>query len=232
MNRELRFIHGLTAGIPIFVGYLPAAVAFGLLAKTTDVGLIDTLLFSLLVFAGASQFMALNLLQGGVAAGEIIMATLLLNLRHLLMSASLAARFDRDKETNHKGFFPLAAFGVTDETFSVAATTEGRISIPFMLGLEGISYGAWVGGTGLGYLLGAALPPALQESMGITLYAMFVAILVPEFRKSYRFAVLALGSGGVHILLRKVRALPAGWKIIGAILITAALGTMIFKDDD
>lgn len=83
---------GWLAGAPVVIGYFPVAMAFGLLAKAVHVPLLEACLFSLIVFAGASQFMALELLRAGVATGGIVAATLLLNLRHLMMSASLAVR--------------------------------------------------------------------------------------------------------------------------------------------
>ncbi|NLY88574.1 MAG: branched-chain amino acid ABC transporter permease [Firmicutes bacterium] len=89
-RQEVR--EGIRRGLPVLIGYFSASIPFGLLAKAGGISLLDTFLFSVLVFAGASQFMALNLLQAGVAAGEIILATFLVNCRHLVMSTVLAAR--------------------------------------------------------------------------------------------------------------------------------------------
>lgn len=218
---------GLTAGIPIVIGYIPIAMAFGLLAKTTQVSLLDSFLFSAVVFAGASQFMALNLLQAGVATAEIILATLLMNFRHFLMSASLAARLQEEKKT----WLPWLAYGITDESFSVAATRKEKLSVPFLLVLQGIAYLAWVGGTLLGYLIGGALPTAVQNSMGIALYAMFIALLLPEAKKSTKVAVLAITAGVTHTLLVALKFLPSGWNLIIAIILAAGLGALIFQED-
>ncbi|MGE5606067.1 MAG: AzlC family ABC transporter permease, partial [Bacteroidota bacterium] len=145
---------GFAAGFPVFVGYFPVAVAFGILSKTTGLSVGDSVAFSVLVFAGASQFMALNLIKAGAAFSGIIFATLLLNLRHLLMSASLAAKI----AAPDKRWLPAVAFGVTDETFAVSATNYGPLGIPFLLALEGTAYLGWVGGTLMGYLAGSILP--------------------------------------------------------------------------
>jgi len=226
MNQKILFKQGVRAGLPICCGYLPAAMAFGLLAKTTGLSILESFLFSGLVFAGASQFMALNLLSTGAAVMEIIVATFLLNLRHLLMSASLAARF------LGKGIIiPAVAFGVTDETFSVAALRPGNLRAPFLLGLELISYSGWVSGTVIGYLIGAALPPALRGSMGIVLYALFIALLIPPVKKIRQYGYLALGAGAIHYLLTYSRSFPPGWNLIAAILISAAVGAMILKPE-
>lgn len=219
---------GIAAGLPIAIGYLPVAMAFGLLAKAVGVSLTGTFLFSLLVFAGASQFMALNLISTGIAAGEIILATLLLNMRHLLMSASLAARL-RDRRSK---WLPMVSFGITDETFSVAATREGELETPFLLALNGIAYSAWVGGSLVGYIAGEILPASIQNSMAVALYALFVAILVPEIRKCIKIALLAGGAGLINIILNKVKILPSGWNLVTAIAITAFLGALFLKGEN
>lgn len=231
MGAEDSKIHGLkegvVAGLPIIIGYLPIGMAFGILAKTVDVTIIDSLLFSVLVYAGASQFIALNLLSLGVGSGEIILTTLLVNLRHVLMSASLAARIKEDI----KKWVPLMAFGVTDETFSVASFKEGELSKTFVLSLQLVSYIAWVGGTVLGYIVGAILPDIVKTSMGIGLYAMFAAILVPEAKKSARVVILACLSGLLNTLLKYFLDLSQGWSIIISIILVSYLGLYLFEEE-
>ncbi|WP_371373150.1 AzlC family ABC transporter permease [Sporomusa aerivorans] len=217
---------GLTAGIPLVLGYFPVAMAFGLLAKTVNISLMDSCLFSLLVFAGASQFMALDLIKAGIAAVDIVLATFLLNLRHLMMSAALAVRL---KETN-KAWLPFIAFGITDESFSVAALKSGSLNVSYLLALQGIGYAAWVGGTVAGYLVGAALPVTLQSSLGIGLYAMFTAIIIPEIKKSVNVLCLATLSGSIYACNYYLQILPAGWSLIAAIITASLLGVCVLKD--
>ncbi len=219
---------GLASGIPIVVGYFPVAMAFGLLAKTVNVSLVDSCLFSLIVFAGASQFMALDLLRAGIATVDIVLATFLLNLRHLMMSASLAVRLQEVK----KGWLPFIAFGITDESFSVASLKSGHLSVPYLLALQGIAYAAWVSGTFVGYLVGAALPATVQSSLGIGLYAMFTAILVPEIKKSVNVLCLSALSGLIYAVNDYFNLLPAGWSLITAIIAASALGLVLLKADD
>ncbi len=211
---------GFLAGFPVLIGYFPVAVAFGILAKTTGLSLGDSAAFSVLVFAGASQFMALNLIKTGVALGGIVLATFLLNFRHLLMSASLAAKI---KEPD-KRWLPVVAFGVTDETFAVAATQSRPLGISFLLALEGTAYLGWVTGTLTGYLAGSILPASLGESMGIGLYALFVAILIPGFKKSGLIIALAVGAGFVHTLLNWLNLWPVSWNLVVAIIVSSLLG--------
>jgi 4-azaleucine resistance transporter AzlC len=127
---------GIISGLPIVFGYFPVAMAFGLLAKNINVNLMDSFLFSSMVFAGASQFMALELIRGGVSFSGIILATFLLNLRHLMMSASLALKLEGGIK---RKWLPFIAFGITDETFSVASLKGGQVSGSYLLALQGIS---------------------------------------------------------------------------------------------
>jgi len=219
---------GFMAGIPIFLGYFPVAMAFGLLAKTNGITLGETIGFSALVFAGASQFMALNLIQSGAAFMEIVIATLLLNFRHFLMSATVASRM----ETGSKWIRLLVAFGITDETFAVAATAEGKLNHEYLIPLEMTAYSGWLSGTVCGFIMGAALPEVLQKSMGIGLYAMFVAILLPSVRKNIWAGVLAVAAALVHTGLAWVKVLPSGWNIIAAIVLVTAVGAWFIKEQE
>ncbi len=219
---------GAISAIPVIIGYFPVAMAFGLLAKTIDVSLIDTFLFSFLVFAGASQFMALDLIKAGIATGDIIISTLLLNLRHLMMSASLSLRIRERK----KALYLFIAFGITDETFAVASLKHGKLTTGFLLTLQGLSYAAWVSGSVVGYLVGAILPTTLQSSLGIGLYAMFAAIITPEMRKSMNVVLLAFISAITYVVISFIGWIPEGWYLVVTILISSVLGVLILKEEE
>lgn len=214
---------GIKAGLPLVVGYMPIAMSFGILAKTGGLSMLDSFFFSAIVFAGASQFMALNLLVAGVGTGEIILTTLLVNFRHFLMSASLATKITKDM----KKWIPLIAFGVTDESFSVASFREGQLTKHYMITLQLVSYSAWVIGTVLGYGVGELLPADITGSMGIALYAMFIAILLPEAKKSKKVLMLAILSGFLNTVFSYIQFLPKGWTMILAIVLSAGIGTMV-----
>jgi len=218
---------GAVDGLPIVVGYFPVAMAFGLLARTADITLADACLFSLLVFAGASQFMAIDLIRAGIASVDIILATFLLNLRHLMMSAALAVRIRQVR----RGFLPFIAFGVTDESFSVASLKTGELTASYLLALNGVAYCAWAAGTAAGYLFGNILPAAVQSSLGIGLYALFTAILVPAGRKSAGALAIALLAGLIYIALSRSGLLAPGWALIAAIIGAAGGGLFILRDD-
>ncbi len=222
-NENLRFRDGILAGLPIVIGYLPIAVAYGILAKSTGVTLFHSFAFSAFVYAGASQFMALNMIAIGAGVGEIVVTTLLVNLRHFIMSASLASGLKRELSK----YFPIIAFGVTDEVFSVLSIKEGEKSKEFIFGLQAAAYTAWVGGTMIGYIAGGLLPAMLAGSMVIALYGMFAALLVSAIKKSHKLAVYAAASGTINALLSYIGIMSKGWNMVAAIIIVAAVGAFI-----
>lgn len=227
MTIKLTAKEGIKAGIPIVMGYIPVGIAFGVLARSVGVSMLHTQLFSLMVFAGASQFMAINLIALGVGMGQIVLTTLLMNFRHFLMSASLSQRLG----TQPRSSLPLLAFGVTDEVFSVAMTRKEVLTRHFVWVLQLMAYLSWNAGTFAGYWLGDILPPVVQASLGIALYALFVAILLPEMRRSRQVLLLALTAGLSHTLLSRVDLLPAGWNLVAVIVIVSWLGTYLPSDN-
>ena len=217
------FRKGFQSGISIAIGYIPVALTFGLLAKTTGLTFIETLLMSLVVFAGASQYISLSLLTLGTGIFEIILTTFIVNIRHFLMSSALNEKCEDDHLVNKA----IYSFGITDESFSVAAMKEGTVSTGYMFGLNLIGYLSWVAGTGFGFLLGASLPQTLQESMTIALYAMFIGLLVPSMRKSVKVVFLAALSACFNTIFSLTNALSTGWAIVVATLLSAVIIELI-----
>lgn len=220
---------GVVASFPIFVGYIPVAVTFGLLAKSIGITLGETFLFSALVFAGASQFMALQLMQMGATPVQIIALTLVVNFRHFLMSSYLVTVFPIK---GRPWLLPLVSFGITDESFAYFSTRPPREGINFVLGLQYSAYISWVGGTVIGYLFGNVLPSILQASMGLALYALFIALLVPEAKKSLSVAVVAVIGGLIHSFLAWFELFADGWNIILAILAAAGMGAWLLDEEE
>lgn len=227
-NKNLTIKDGVITGLPIVIGYIPVAMAFGILSKTIGISIMDSLLFSIFVFAGASQFMALNLLHLGTGMMEIILTTLLVNFRHFLMSASLATRVTKDM----KKWIPFLAFGVTDEIFSVVSFKKEQITKEFMLAIQLVSYLSWIFGTAFGYLVGEILPSTIKISMGIALYAMFAAILIPEAKKSNKVLIMALLAGITNTLLSYFKITTQGWNLVLTIVLVSGIGAFTIKEKD
>lgn len=223
------FAEGVRAGLPIAVGYLPIAVTFGLLAQSLGVPGYGAMAMSLIVFAGASQFVGVNLLALGASVPEITLAAFVLNFRHFLMSSALSRRVRGGTPALVKG---VLAFGVTDETFSVASVRdEAFLSASFIMGLNGAAYLAWNAGTFAGVFLAASIPPMLQNSMGIALYAMFVGLVVPSLRRGrpvILVVVVAMAVNSLFDWLPALQSLRGGWGIMAATLAASVFGALLF----
>lgn len=217
------FKKGIQAGISIGIGYFPIALTFGLLAKTSGLSIYETVLMSLIVFAGASQYISLSLIAYGTGVFEIVLTTFIVNIRHFLMSATLNEKVEDDHLLN-KMFY---SFGITDETFSVAATREDTVTTGYMFGIISVSYSSWVVFSGVGHLIGASLPQTLQESMGVALYAMFIGLLVPSMKKSVKVVFLALLGAIFNSIFTLGHIMAQGWAIVSATLMSAVIMEMV-----
>ncbi len=224
-GRGSEVVRGIRAGVPVAVGYFPMAMAFGVLATRTGLSFAQAAAMSVFVYAGASQYAALGLIAGGASAAAIILATLVLNFRHFLMSIALSRRLPLGAR---RWAAPLGlGFGVTDETFVVASLDE-RLTPPFFLGLILTAYLAWVGGTAVGAGFSSLIPPLIARAMGVALYAMFVAMLVPGVKKAWVNGLVALMGAAISWgATLALPSLPSGWRIVIAILVASAIGASL-----
>lgn len=196
MSREFR--DGLVRGVPIAIGYIPIAMAYGVLAAAYALPTWFIVASSVFIYAGASQFMVISLLAAGVTAGDAVFAGLVVNLRHLLLSAAVAARIPAATVGWKRA---LLGSWVTDESFSVITLAkEESVAAETALGIGCIGYTAWVAGTILGLTVQEILPPSLADSMGFGLYALFIALLVPALRDRPESRPVALAAFLLHPL--------------------------------
>lgn len=219
------FSAGLKAGLSIAIGYFPIALTFGLLAKTAGLSIIEATAMSLFVYAGASQYIALSLITAAVNPIVIIMNTFIVNIRHFLMTASLSEKTMPEKKTVKA----LYAFGITDETFSVLATTkEEKLSTAYIFGVTGIAYVSWVLFTAVGHVIGANLPLFLQAAMSIALYAMFVGLLVPSMKGNRKVIMLAGLAAAIQSFFYFTELLSTGWAILVSTLTASIVIEMVY----
>ena len=223
-NKE-NFLRGVKAALPIAVGYIPIAIAFGLLAKSVGVPSYVSALMSFLIYAGASQFIGVNLLVLGASWWEIVITTFILNLRHFLMTATIAQKLEEKASTKWRF---LLAFGITDETFSmISFQNEKILSRYYAFGLNTVAFASWNFGTWIVLFFADGFPDLLKSSMGIALYAMFIGLLVPQIKK-YRPALIVSSMAVIinclYTWLPITGNLSSGWGIILATVVSAAIG--------
>lgn len=219
----------MLSALPVVMGYLPVAVAFGVLAVQAGLGAQAAVLMSLLVYAGASQFMAVNMLLAGAGPAAIVVATLGLNFRHFVMSISLLQMFRRLP----KRWRAVLGCWLTDETYAVsvlAARAPGaQVDRYYLLGLYATSYLSWSAGTVLGALLSAAIPARVGSAMSIGLYAMFIALLVPAVRSHLRLALAALVGAVLNAAAGPL--VGPGWSIVLATVVGGAVGAVLMRGE-
>lgn len=217
--KQRPFLSGVHAGIPVILGFLPVGIAYAIMARQAGFSAGETVLMSVAVFAGASQMMAVGMYAQGASVVAMIVATFILNLRHFIMSTCVLNRL-KDARTGVK---LLAAFGITDETFAIFTTQKKEVcTVPFLLGLIAVAYLAWIAGSALGALVSDFLPDLLSASLGISLYAMFIGLLMPNVRGNRRLALLVFLTAGINLVLTQL--LPSSWALILSTLAGAAVG--------
>ena len=218
-SKRQDYLAGLRAGIPVVLGFIPVGIAYAVMARQADIGIFETVLMSASVFAGASQMMAAGMVGQGAAIAAIILATFILNLRHLIMSTCVINRM----QGGGKAVRLLAAFGVTDESFAIFTAGKAEHSGAFyFLGLITVTYASWVAGSAIGAVVSDFLPPLITASLGIALYAMFIGILIPGTTKNLRLGLLVVLTALCNTLL--VQFMATGWALILSTLLCAFAG--------
>jgi len=188
------FIAGTKQSIPIALGYFPVSFTFGLMAVRGGIPVWIVILISMTNLTSAGQFAGTNLIIAGSGYVEITVTTFIINIRYMLMSLSLSQKLTQGVSSIKRW---TMAFGITDETFTVAAMQKKDITYPYMMGLEVLPYIGWASGTAAGAIVCTLLPETLQNSMGIALYAMFIALVIPAAKKSK--AALSVAAGAILI---------------------------------
>lgn len=165
---------------PIIIGYFPMATAFGILATGAGFKPLEGVAMSVFVFAGAAQFISVAMISSGGAISAIVATTFLVNLRHVLMSASFAGYL----KDARRQLLPIFSFGVTDETYAVNIENfrEGNGNFKRSLMVNFMSYSSWVGGTVTGVTAGNLIPTFFRESLYFALPAMFIGLLFLAIR--------------------------------------------------
>lgn len=184
MSSSRQFLLGMRDTIPMLVGAVPFGIVYGTLAVSSGLSVVATLAMSLLVFAGSAQFVAASLVAGGTSLTVILLTTLIVNLRHLLYSASLLP-FVRHLPQRWRA--PLA-FWLTDESFAVVHRHYLLDDSPverkhwYFLGSCLAMYSLWFACTLIGVLLGQALPSLGDWGLDFAMIATFIGIVVPLLR--------------------------------------------------
>lgn len=218
---------GIQAGIPILLGYIPIGIAYGMMASHAGLPLSASAGLSLFVYTGAGQMAAVGMLENGAAVLAIIFTTFILNLRHVIMSACVMQKLQNGNRWQRA----LLSFWITDEVFAVYMTdTKAKPTGWFLAGLAISSYLAWQIGSWIGIYTTTLLPENVSASLGISLYAMFIALIVPGFKKSGRLTAVILITALFSWIFQYF--VSSSWSIIFSTLLGAGAGMKIIHKED
>ena len=223
MSRKEKFIEGCKKGVPIAFGYVPMGIGYAAIAIKAGMTPIQTVSMSVLVYAGAGQIIAASMLLSGATAMAIILTNFVVNLRYFVMSTCVLNQVE-------KSSLPLnilAAHVTVDESFAMFSLSEDS-NIWIYLGIAIFAWLSWILGTGIGVVVLDLLPVIVTNSFNISLYALFVAILVPAIKESKQIALLVLITAILNVVLGQFLG---NWSLIVSTLLGAAIGMYIVDDE-
>lgn len=234
LKKQYTFVNGLKDGIPIALGYLSVSFSFGLLAVNMGIPAFFTVLISMTNLTSAGQFAGVGLIAAGASIIEMIFTQLIINIRYSLMSISISQKIDKSVTFLHK---LILSFFITDEIFAVASSKDGEINKSYMYGLGILPFCGWSIGTLLGAVSGGILPVTLRVAMGVALYAMFIAVVVPVAKKSKSVAIVVLISIALSCIFKFVSIfenISSGFVIIFCAVVASLIGAWLFpvKEDE
>lgn len=229
-NKGVRkdFLEGFRDGIPIALGYLSVSFAYGIMAQGGGLSLSAAVLISMTNLTSAGQIAGTQLIFASASYIEMIMTTLVINLRYMLMSLMLSQRVDEEMTTPQR---LIVSFGITDEIFAVAYRREQPPNMAYMLGLIFLPYIGWAAGTLLGGAAGFLLPAGVQSALGIAIYGMLTAIVVPVCKHSKPCLFAAATAGAISCCIKYIpalKAIPSGWAIIICAAAASAAAALLF----
>ncbi len=224
MKEKRGFLKGITDGLPICFGYLSVAFAFGIFASESGLTWMQSLLISMTNVTSAGQLAAVPIIAGGGTLVELAVSQLVINIRYSLMSVSLSQKID--KSVSFLDRF-IVSFVNTDEVFAVASGQSGSVGKRYLYGLILTPYLGWSVGTLLGAVAGNILPVSVVSALGIAIYSMFVAIIVPDIRENGATALCVAAAIALGCLIRNIPVigkLPEGF----VIMVCAVAASTIF----
>ena len=226
------FRQGIRHGIPIGLGYLSVSFAFGMKAVGDGLTVLQAVPISMINLTSAGQIAALPLMVGGASLAEMALTQLTINLRYALMSLSLSRKLDGSMGTLQRLVF---SFANTDEIFAVSSSQPGKVGKYYLYGLMLAPWIGWSLGTFLGAAAGTLLPVFVRAALGIAIYGMFLAIILPPARKNGHVCFVVLVAVALSLCFHYIPGLnqvSSGFVIIICGVLAAAAGAWLFPAEE
>ena len=225
--RLKEYMAGMKDGMPVCIGYFSVSFGFGAMAVAQGLSVWYAVLISATNLTSAGQFAGLTVIAAGEAILAMILTQLVINSRYALMSLALGQRLGPQVGTGKR---LLAAFFNTDEIFALGMAREGKLTVSYFVGAGTVAALGWTGGTAMGALAGSVLPMGVRAALGVMLYGMFIAIVVPQARKEKPIllgVVLALVFSCLFTWLPGLKDISAGLAIVICTVAAAAICALV-----
>ncbi len=223
---------GLLSGVPIALGYAAVAFSLGISAGGNGISPFQGWLASFLNHASAGEYALFSAIAVGAPYIEVLLVTLIANARYLLLGFAMAAKLPNSYGTGKR---LLVGFCVTDEIFAVTVGRERKATLPFIISLFSLPVLFWSLSDAIGIAAGNILPAAVISALGVSLYGMFLAIVIPPAKKSLpvTLAVL-LGFIFSFAFSRLLPALTEGTRVIILTVVISVFLALLFplKDEE
>ncbi|MGN0436612.1 MAG: AzlC family ABC transporter permease [Wujia sp.] len=221
------FKNGIRDGVPVALGYFAVSFTFGMAVVSKGFKVWHAVLISLTNITSAGQFAGLSIIAAGGTLLEMALTQLIINLRYCLMSFSLAQKLDKSAPGFHRY---IMAFGVTDEIFALGSSCKGKLQPSYHYGIMSIAIPGWVAGTLLGAIFGNILPVFIMSALGIAIYGMFLAIILPPAKKdkTILYVVLAaMAISGLFTIAPILKNISSGFVIIITTVLVAGVAAKL-----
>lgn len=221
------FRDGMRDGVPIAMGYFAVAFSLGIYARSGGITAIQGFIASLLVYASAGEYAGFTVMIEKGSMMTMVIACVVINARYALMGFSLGQRVPAGTPLWKR---ILIGTAVTDELFGITIARSGPVTAAYMYGAFLVAVPSWAAGTAVGILAGSILPQLVVNGLGVALYGMFLAIILPTARKDRNVAaviIVSFAASGISTILPVISELSSGTRVILlTVLISAAAAVL------
>lgn len=226
MKTKTKFFKGMADGIPIGLGYLSVSFGFGIMAVGAGLSPFEAFVISLTNLTSAGQAQGVSVIASGGTLAEMALVQLVINIRYALMGLSLSQKLDKRFTPIHRFF---AAYGITDEIFAVCSSQKEPLMPDYMYGVIAVSAFGWTTGTFLGAMAGELLPKSISSALGIVLYGMFIAIVVPAAKKQKSILTVSVIAALLAIVCKYLLTfISGGFAVIICAAAASLIGALLF----
>lgn len=222
------FSQGFRDGIPIGLGYLSVSITFGMMAVNLGFPIWAAVLISFTNLTSAGQFAGISLMAAAAPLAELALTQLVINIRYALMSLTLSQKVDSTLTTFHRF---ILSFFVTDEIFAVASGQSGEVGRRYLYGLSIAPLCGWTLGTFIGAIASTLLPDSLRSALGIAIYGMFIAIILPPAKKHrpiWAVLAIAIGLSCLFAWTPCLNQISSGFAMILCAVVASIFGAIFF----